>query len=379
MNIGGPAIQAGLLTAKLDETRFETLLVAGSEGPAEGNILSLGRLPSSVRPLIVPQLGRRLSPLDDIRALWRVMVIARRYRPDIVHTHLAKAGFVGRIAARLAGARAVVHTYHGSVFRGYFGYLESAVYLGIERTLSRITTRIIAITPRQKLELTKLRVAPAEKIEEIPFGLDLEPFRNGPDRLVARRHLGIPANRPVVGLVARLVPIKDVPTFLRAMGLLVRDVPDVIIMIVGDGEDRSSLEAAARELGIGECCKFLGWRSDMPVIYSALDVLALSSLNEGSPVSLIEGMAARRAVVATAVGGVPDIVRHERDGLLVPARDHHALAAAVRRILLDPALASRLGGEGQRNAIARFEVSRMVATMERLYCEILGPRALTTP
>jgi len=376
MNIGGPGLHAGLLTAELDPARFQTLLVAGSEGSAEGNILSLGRIPSTVQPIVVPQLGRRLSPLDDLQALWRVIVIARAYRPDIVHTHLAKAGFVGRIAGRLAGSRAVVHTYHGSVFRGYFGRRESAVYLAIERALARITTRIIAITPRQREELLQLRVARAEKIVEIPLGFDLEPFRNAPERLVARRHLAIPVDAAVVGLVARLVPIKDVLTFLRAMRLLIRDVPNLVVMVVGDGNDRSALEAAAREFGIAERCKFLGWRSDMPVIYAALDVLALSSINEGSPVSLIEGMAAGRPVVATAVGGVPDVVRHERDGLLVPARDPYALASAVRRILCDPSLASRLGREGRRSALARFEISRMVTDIERLYLEVLGPRPL---
>jgi glycosyl transferase family 4 len=133
MNIGGPAIQAGLLTARLDPARFETLLVAGSEGVAEGNILRLGRLPSTVQPVVLPELGRRISPLDDLHALWKVLAIAGDYKPDIVHTHLAKAGFIGRLGGRLAGTRVVVPTYHGSVFRSYFGRRESAIYLGIER------------------------------------------------------------------------------------------------------------------------------------------------------------------------------------------------------------------------------------------------------
>ncbi len=370
MNIGGPAIQAGLLTAMLDPARFETLLVAGAEGSREGNILSLGRLPSTVRPLLVPELGRRIAPADDLRALWKVTAIARAYRPDIVHTHLAKAGFVGRIAGRLAGAQAIVHTYHGSVFHGYFGRPESALYLGVERALAHVTSRIVAITPQGSEELARLRVAPAAKIVEIPLGLDLAPFRDAPDRLAARSLLGISPDEPLVGLVARLVPIKDVLTFLKAMALVIADIPQLAVMIVGDGEERARLEAAAVQIGLGTRCRFLGWRADLPVLYAAMDVLALSSINEGAPVSVIEAMATGRPVVATAVGGVPDVVLDGRTGFLVPPRDPKALSAAVSAILCDRQVADSFGKEGRRNALARFDAPRLVADIERLYASL---------
>ena len=367
MNIGGAAIQAGLLTAMLDPARFETLLVAGAEGPREGNILSLGRLPSTVRPLLVPELGRRIAPADDLRALWKVTAIARAYRPDIVHTHLAKAGFVGRIAGRLSGAQAIVHTYHGSVFHGYFGRRESALYLGVERALARVTSRIVAITPQVSEELTKLRVAPAAKIVEIPLGLDLAPFRDAPDRLTARARLGISPDDAVVGLVARLVPIKDVRTFLKAMAFLVEDIPRLVVLIAGDGEDRAALETAAAELGFGARCRFLGWRADLSTLYAAMNVLVLSSINEGAPVSVIEAMATGRPVVATAVGGVPDVVHNGQTGILVPPREPESLALAVRAILSDPQVGEAFGKEGQRQALARFDAPRLVADVERLY------------
>ena len=191
LNIGGPAIHVSLLASRLDPTRYETLLVSGVESGDEGNMLELGRLPP-IDPRILPTLGRAISPLDDLRALTGLVLLARSFKPDIVHTHLAKAGVLGRIAARIAGVRTVVHTYHGSVFRGYFGQRESAVYLGIERALARITTRIVAITSGQKADLVDLGIAPSSKIVEIPLGLDLDHFRELPAREAALSALGLP-------------------------------------------------------------------------------------------------------------------------------------------------------------------------------------------
>jgi glycosyltransferase involved in cell wall biosynthesis len=366
LNIGGPAIQAVLLTTQLDPDRFETLLVAGTEGPAEGNLLRLRRL-DGVRAVTVPELGRRVAPLDDLRALARVIAIARAYRPHVVHTHLAKAGFVGRIAARLAGAPVIVHTYHGSVFRGYFGRRESALYMGIERGLARLTTRIIAITPGVRTELVELKIAPADKIREISLGFDLAPFRDAADRNVARARLGLPQDVPLVALVARLVLIKDVPTFLRSIALLSNSIPNVQAVVVGDGEDRANLERLADELGLRSRCQFLGWRADMADVYASADVVALSSLNEGAPVTVIEAMATGRAVVATAVGGVPDVVVHGQTGLLVPPRRPGELAAALRTVLTDSALRQAFGRAGQERALACFAAPRLVADIERLY------------
>jgi glycosyltransferase involved in cell wall biosynthesis len=371
LNVGGPSIQAVLLAQRLDPERFETLLVAGQEGATEGNLLRLRSL-DSVRSLTVPELGRRIAPLDDLRALAKVTAIARRYRPHIVHTHLAKAGFIGRIAGRLSGAPVIIHTYHGSVFRGYFGRHQSALYMGIERSLGRLTTRIVAITPRQRAELIQLRIAPSAKTVEIPLGFDLSSFRDAMDRDTARARLHLAGSAPVVGLVARLVPIKDVPTFLRALSILSESLPTVQALIVGDGDDRSALEKLSGDLGLRGRCRFLGWRADMSEIYAAVDVVALSSLNEGAPVTAIEAMAAGRPVVATAVGGVPDVVLHERTGLLTPPRAPQALAAALRTLLTDEPLRDAYGRAGQEYALRCFGASRLVADIERLYLEQLA-------
>jgi len=367
LNIGGPAINAALLSARLDTSRFATLLVAGSESASEGSMLDLGRLGDGLALRRVPALSREISPIDDLRALATITKIAREFRPHIVHTHLAKAGTIGRVAARLAGAPAVVHTYHGTVFRGYFGGLKSRAVIGVEQTLSHITTRIVAITPSQRHELIELGIGDKRKVVEIPLGLDLAPFLRPMDRAQARSHLGLQSDARVVAIVARLVPVKNVSLFLRAMTAVRGSA-----LIVGDGELRSQLESEAAALGIASRCRFVGWQSDIRAVYAAADVVALTSNSEGSPVSIIEAMAAGRPVVSTAVGGVPDLIHHGVDGVLVPAGNVDALANAIRLLLADALRRDQLGAAARRKVYPKYDASRLVADITRLYESLVG-------
>ncbi len=338
--------------------------MAGSESATEGSMLELGRLGEGLALRRVPELGREISPVADIRTLVTLIGIAREFRPDIVHTHLAKAGTLGRVAARLAGAHAVVHTYHGTIFSGYFGRPKSRAFLEIERALSRVTTRIVAITPGQRREIVALGIGNEKKVVEIPLGLELAPFLTTPDQPSARRALALPVDRPIVAIVARLVPVKDVSLFLRAMA----SVPaPALVVVVGDGELRASLEAESRALGLSERCRFIGWQKDMTAVYAAADVVALTSRNEGSPVSLIEAMTSGKAVVSTAVGGVPDLVQSGTNGLLVPAGDDAAFGAAVRSLIADPALRTRLGANAREAVYPAYDISRLVANITALY------------
>ena len=368
LNVGGPAIQAVLLSARLDPERFESLLVAGTESAVEGNMLELGRLDRPPSLHRVPELGREISPWDDLRALVALVRLMREVRPDIVHTHLAKAGTLGRLAARITGVPVVIHTYHGTVFRGYFGSWKSRLFVQIERSIARITTRLIAITPGQRRDLIGLGIGDERKVIEVPLGLDLAPFGGGVSREDARRMLGLGADAPVVAIVARLVPIKDVGLFLRAFA---RVTPSAIALIVGDGEERAQLEAEAIDLGIAPRCRFLGWRRDVESIYAAADVVALTSRNEGSPVSIIEAMAAGRAVVCTEVGGVPDVVTSGVSGMLVPTGDAGALATAIDRLLADPIERERLGREARKAVYPRYDVSRLVTDIAALYTQLV--------
>jgi glycosyltransferase involved in cell wall biosynthesis len=364
LNIGGPALHAALLSTRLDPERFETLLVAGREGATEGSMLELGRLHEGLALRRVPSLGREISGLDDLRALAAVTSIAREFRPDIVHTHLAKAGTVGRLAARASGARAVIHTYHGTVFKGYFGTVKTRAFIAIERGLARLSTRLVAITPSQRRELIKLGIGDERKIVEIPLGLELEQFRTPLEAVEARRRLGLPQSTPIVAIVARLVPVKNISLFLRALAIVNEPV---LAVIVGDGEERAALEAHTKALGIELRVRFLGWQRDIAAVYAAADIVALTSLNEGSPVSLIEAMAAGRAVVSTAVGGVPDVVTDGVSGVLVPSGDAEELAGVISALLREPERRHRLGQAARQAAYPLYDVSRLLTDVTRLY------------
>lgn len=368
LNIGGPALHVAILTRRLDPSRFETLLVAGQEAPSEGSMLSLGRLGEDVRPMRVPELVRRISPLSDLRALWRVHGIVRAYRPQIVHTHLAKAGTVGRIAARLARVPIVLHTFHGSVIQGYFGAARSRSVLLIERAMARISTRVISISPTQTAELRAAGIG-RDRLVEVPLGLELDPFRVAP-RGRLRRELGVPPAAPLIGLVGRLVPVKRVDLFLEAAALVSRRHPDATFVVVGDGELRRELVEQAQRLGIGPRVHFLGWRSDLPGIYADLDVVALTSRNEGTPVSVIEALASARPVVATAVGGVPDLLGRSEFGSLVPPGDPDAIAIAIVDLLADEGRRTRLAELGPSRVIPAYDAGTLVTRIEQLYQDL---------
>lgn len=377
LNIGGPAIQAIELTARLDPAVFDSMLVAGREAAFEGNMLDLAAA-RGVRPVILPRLGREISVWNDALVLWKLWRLFRRERPRIVHTHTAKAGMVGRLAARLAGVPVVVHTFHGHVFRGYFGRAKSRFFVRVERILARFTDRIVVLSERQKDDLVSLGIAPPGKFEIVPLGFDLAPFleARGAD---FRRELGSSGGdggggEALVGIVGRLTAVKDHRMFLRAAVRIVAVRPDVRFVVVGDGELRKKLEAFAAGLGLGGKVIFTGWRRDMPRVYASLDVVALTSLNEGTPVSLIEAMAAGKPAAATDVGGVADVVEDGVTGFLARAGDDAAFAAIVLKLLGDREAAGRMGEAGRRKAAAGFTVDRLTADVACLYLALLAEK-----
>lgn len=376
LNIGGPAIHAILLTRGLQNDHFRSLLVSGQEGPNEGSFLELAER-HGVRPLLIEELGREVSLANDLAAVKRLYRLMRRVRPHIVHTHMAKAGTTARLAARLAGVPIVLHTYHGHVFHSYFSPAKTAVFLNIERLLGLFTDRIIAVGEKQRQELIGYRVAASHKIVAIPLGLPLEAMLDAErERGRLRAELGLNGTHQLVGIVARLVPIKAHEVFLNAAVEVHKQRPNTRFVIVGDGERRAELEALTRELGLGDAVRFLGWRRDMRTIYADLDVVALSSLNEGSPVAIIEAMAAARPVVATNVGGVSEVVADGESGLLVRPRDARALARAILALLEDPSGAERMGQAARAAVYPRYSTVRLLADIERLYLELARQKGL---
>jgi glycosyltransferase involved in cell wall biosynthesis len=376
LNIGGPAIHAILLTRGLQNERFRSVLVGGQEGPGEGNLLDLADR-CSVRPVMVEELGRELSLASDLAAVRRLYRLIRLERPQIVHTHMAKAGTVGRLAARMAGVPIVLHTYHGHVFHSYFSPRKTAAFLTVERMLGRLTDCMIAVGDKQRDELIGYKVAPARKIVSIPLGLEIEPLLGAEaERGRLRAELGLNGVHKLVGIVARLVPIKAHEVFLEAAAQIRRRVPNVRFVIVGDGERRAELEERATRLGVRDEARFLGWRKDMRAVYADLDVVVLSSLNEGSPVAIIEAMAAARPVVSTDVGGVAEVVANGQSGLLIPPRDPGALAEAVTAILSDPGTSERLAEAARRAVYPKYSSRRLIADIEALYLRLARAKGL---
>lgn len=381
LNVGGPAIHTTLLTARLDPKRYESILVTGVEAEGEGNMLELMG-DKGVQPVIVPSLGRELSPFNDLRTLGIVMGLIKKLRPHVVHTHTAKAGFVGRMAAWLTRVPVTVHTFHGNVFRGYFGPAKTRLFIAIERFLAKRTDRIIVLSEQQKQEILSLGIGKESQYEIVPLGLDLEPFLKALKfRGELRQELEVKESTPLVGIVARLVPIKAIHLLLEAAPQVLKAHPDTLFLIVGDGELRDELEAQARQAGIEKSVRFLGFRSDLVRINADLDCVVLCSLNEGLPVAVIEALAAARPVVATDVGSVKNLIGEvagEAAGVLVPSQDVPQLAAGIERVLSDKDQAARWGEAGRKRVYPALDVRRLVTDIDTLYTEELRRKGLVT-
>jgi glycosyltransferase involved in cell wall biosynthesis len=375
LNIGGPTINVVLLTAGLDRSRFDSILVCGRENPGEGSMLDYAT-GHGVAPVTIPEIVAdfRLGP-RELQAIVRLYRLIRRERPAIVETHTAKAGFVGRLAARLARVPVVVHTFHGHILDGYFGLLKTGLLRQMEQALARMTDAILAVSERVKRDLVAHRVASPDRITVMPLGLELEPFLAS-HRVKGRfrAELGLDARERLVGIVGRLFPIKNHQLFLEAAKLVMRSDDQARFVVVGDGTLRPELEARARSLGIGDRVVFTGWRRDLPCIYADLDLLVISSDNEGTPVVAIEAMASGCPVVATSVGGVPDVVRNGENGVLVPPRSRRELAEGISKILKDQPLRASLGETARADVRERFASRRMIADRERLYLGLLAAK-----
>jgi len=329
----------------------------------------------------LPSLRRELSPANDYTAFVRVSAILREFRPHIIHTHMAKAGAIGRAAAALynrsarPSARArVVHTYHGHVLEGYFSPAKTALFVAIERRLAHVTDRIVAISPAIGDELLREHhIGSAEQYRVVPLGFELSALTAIDDsaRAAARQSLGIDRNAHVVSTVGRLTAIKQHDLFLEAARLIANDDPSAIFLIAGDGELRAALEATARDFGLGDRVRFLGWRRDLTTIYGASDVFLLTSRNEGTPVALIEALAAGLPGVSTDVGGVRDVLRADT-GTVVPFGDAAGLAGAVTQFLADANRRRAAGEHGRASVIARYGIDRLVDDVDALYRDLLG-------
>jgi len=373
LNIGGPAIQAVTLSDRLHERAIDTLLMYGYPAEGEGDMTYLMDH-RQVQRAYIPSMSRSVSPLADVQAVFAILRHLRAFQPHVVHTHTAKAGTVGRLAAiaynRTARIKArTVHTYHGHSLEGYFRFAGGA-FVRIERLLARATDRLVAISPRVAADLRdRYRIGTQDQWTIVPLGFDLAPLAAIDDaaRAAARCALGIDAATPVVSIVGRLTAIKQHELFLEVARQVHEREPATLFLVVGDGDRRAELEARTHALGIADRTRFVGWRKDLVTVYGATDVCVLTSRNEGTPVAVIEALAAGVPVVCTDVGGVRDVVNDPVLGAIAPDGDAGTLARQVVAALTPDARTSHAVAARRASVTARYGFERLASDIAALY------------
>lgn len=382
LNIGGPAIQAIELSARLERTGFHTLLIHGRLGADEGDMQYLVPHDRTFEMAYVPSLRREVNPFADAVSVARICALLNRFRPTIVHTHMAKAGSTGRAAALLYNATTerrqrarLVHTYHGHVLDGYFSRGAAAGFAAVERALASGTDALVAVSDSVASDLiARHRIADASRFTVVPLGFDLSRLAAlGPlDRAEARAAFGVAPDAHLISWVGRLTAIKQPDAFVEAAARLAARDPAAEFLIVGGGELEDAVRAQVAARGLATRVHLVGWRRDVTAVYAASDLVALTSRNEGTPVALIEAMAAAVPGVAFAVGGVPDVVTGADVGTLVPPGDVEALAESMRQLVENDDRRRQIGAHARASAVTRFAIERLLTDVSTLYRQLIA-------
>jgi glycosyltransferase involved in cell wall biosynthesis len=384
--VGGPVLNATYLTRYLAPD-FETLLVVGEKEDHEKSADYL-TTPLGISYITIPGMGRSINPAGDYFAYQKLKKLIKSYKPDVVHTHAAKPGALGRFAASAAGVPAIVHNFHGHVFHSFFNSAKSKFFINTERYLGRRSDAIIAISDQQKKELVHdFKIAPEEKFRVVPLGFDLDRFQTNQDekRRSFRTEFHVADDEIAIGIIGRLVPVKNHYLFLKAFNHVLKNSGKKVKgFIIGDGETRADLENVCREVGIPFSTEndpehvhplvFTSWRSDVDAIYAGLDIVCLTSFNEGTPVSLIEAQAANRPVVSTRVGGIADIVVEGETALLAHIQDTELFSDHLLRLVQDDELRRRMGNSSHRHIMERYSYQRLMTDMSQLYYDLLDKK-----
>lgn len=377
LNIGGPSLQVVLLSDQLPSS-YQTILVTGNVSKEEGNMSYVIPPLQNFKHVLIPELGRNIHFAKDVIAFWKILKLLWKEKPHIVHTHTAKAGILGRSAAFLARVPIRIHTFHGHVFSNYFGPLKSRLIIYIERILALLTTHIIAISLKQKEDLVnRYKIASEKKVILVPLGFDLTVFEGETsDKEHIKKEFHLPLQKPyLVGMVGRLVPIKNHMLFLKVAKKIILQRQDVHFLIVGDGECFHSLQKTIQALELNMHVTILGWQRKLKPIYDILDVVCLTSLNEGTPVSLIEAQACGKAVVATAVGGIEDVVFSDKNGYVVSLDTYgdkeYKFAEKILFLLDHPEEREAMQQFGRKFVQKNFNKDRLLKDIDHLYQTIL--------
>ena len=382
--IGGPALQVTNLAHYMGFD-YEIRLVVGNKNDHEKSA-ELWAQNFGIDLHYVSEMSRNISPLYDYLSYLKIKKIIKDFKPDIVHTHGAKSGAIGRMAAASMKVPVIIHTFHGHVFHSYFGKIKTNIFLKIERFLAKKTDALVAISQQQKQELCNhFKIAGPEKFRVIPLGLDLQKFQDhyADKRKAFRSEFGLPDQTIAIGIIGRLAPIKNHRLFLKAIAFLLKNSDHKIkAFIVGDGEMRSHLEIQASDLSISfseiadptnnSTLVFTSWRNDIDTVNAGLDIVCLTSLNEGTPISLIEAQASNKPIISTRVGGIVDIVEENQTGLLSNINDTILFMNNLLMIVNDEVLRKKLGRSSFDSVKLKFGYDQLVQNTGSLYKEVLS-------
>jgi glycosyltransferase involved in cell wall biosynthesis len=386
MAVGGPILNATYLTRYL-APEFETLLVVGEKEDHEKSADYLATQ-LNIEYTTIPAMGRSIKPFSDYQAYIKLKKLIKEFKPDIVHTHAAKPGALGRLAASSSNVPVILHTFHGHVFHSYFNSAKTRFFIRAERYLAKRSDAIIAISEQQKKELVEdFKIAPEEKFRIIPLGFDLDRFRTGQEekRAIFRKEFQLDDDCIAIGIVGRLVPIKNHGLFLKALHyVLKKSNKKIRAFIIGDGESREELEQQAKALSIGFTTEkdqvhhqplvFTSWRSDIDRINAGMDIICLTSFNEGTPVSLIEAQAANKPIVSTRVGGIADIVIEGVSAYLSDVNDTEGFSKDLLQLVEDDGLRARMSATSHLHVLTKFSYQRLVKDVSELYHELLNKK-----
>ena len=372
LNIGGPSIHVINLNKGLDKKVFQSLLLCGNISDGEKSMYNEAKK-SGIKLISIPELTNEHSlNLKDLKALLKIYLIIKKYKPDIVHTHTAKAGLIGRIAAHLALTPKIVHTYHGHVLHSYFSRPKTYLLRFMEKLLALISDSLIVVSDKIKTELISYKISKPSKFNIIKLGFNLDPFLNNTllkDNL--KKELSLPNDSNLIGIVGRIVPIKNHKLFIEAAAKVVAQKENTYFLIVGDGPLRKNIEKLSYELNINKNTIFTGWRNDLPLIYASLDILVCSSNNEGTSVSVIEGMASGCPVITTRVGGHPDIISDGNNGYLIEPQNIDSLTKKMLQILNNPKQSAHLKENARLDAKNNFSLENLINNIENHYDDLL--------
>ncbi len=381
--LGGVSAHVIYLVTLL-EPNFESTLVIGSKESHEKNADFLAS-ENNIVPIVISSLRREINLIDDIKSYWQLRKIIRKHKPDIVHTHTSKPGTLGRLAAFHENVPVILHTFHGHAFHSYFGKLKTNFFIQVERYLAKISTKIIAISKTQKEELSDTyKICDSSKIEIVPLGLDLNKFidDSGSRRIEFRDKYGIETEEVAIGIIGRLVPIKNHEFLIEVIKLIQPKLNKKIrVIVVGDGHTKEALFSKLKQLNISynyypdsikpELFTFTSWIDNMESVYPGLDIVCLTSINEGTPVSLIEAQASSKAIVTTNVGGVKDILLENISGFITEVGDSSTFSESLLKLIENEELRKQMGEKGREFVIDQFDKQRMAMSMTNLYTQLL--------